>query len=112
VRTAEGLTRCTLKPPLESWSVAVSLCPAGFWTIQNFVRPFRFAVAVAMAPAFDSFMSFVQDRFQCRRQTAFAGFLHACICQCLATMHVLPTSFGKALTSVHVTSQCTLRYLA
>jgi hypothetical protein len=46
---------------------------AGFWTIQNFVRPLRFALAVAMAPVFDGFMNFVQNRFGCRKQTAFAG---------------------------------------
>lgn len=48
---------------------------AGFWTIQNFIRPLRFALAVAMAPAFDGFMNFVQRRFQCRRQTAFAVYI-------------------------------------
>jgi hypothetical protein len=48
---------------------------AGFWTIQNFVRPLRFALAVAMAPVFDGFMNFVQNRFGCRKQTAFAVYI-------------------------------------
>ena len=38
------------------------------------MRPLRFALAVAMAPVFDGFMNFVQHRFGCRKQTAFAGW--------------------------------------
>jgi hypothetical protein len=77
-----GRLRTLLRPHLmfdiaafrSEWSSGLC-CTAGFWTIQNFVRPLRFAAAVAMAPAFDGFMNFVQSRFQCRRQTAFAGEL-------------------------------------
>ena len=30
---------------------------AGFFTVQNFVRPLRFSVALAMAPLFDRFIA-------------------------------------------------------
>ena len=94
-------------------------CTAGFWTIQNFVRPFRFALAVAMAPAFDSFMNFVQNRFHCRRQTAFAGWCYdfavtvPCFHaeQCLVDMQMWPESTMNSATALFAL-QCSLRCLA
>jgi hypothetical protein len=29
------------------------LLPAGFWAVQNFVRPLRISLALALAPTFD-----------------------------------------------------------
>lgn len=89
---------------------------AGFWTIQNFIRPLRFALAVAMAPAFDGFMNFVQRRFQCRRQTAFAGQMlltigapHQCIGSLLCTAsRVCFESDSATLKHDLLSVQCTL----
>eukprot|EP00208_Stichococcus_sp_RCC1054_P002796 CAMPEP_0206139412 /NCGR_PEP_ID=MMETSP1473-20131121/5911_1 /ASSEMBLY_ACC=CAM_ASM_001109 /TAXON_ID=1461547 /ORGANISM="Stichococcus sp, Strain RCC1054" /LENGTH=212 /DNA_ID=CAMNT_0053533197 /DNA_START=203 /DNA_END=842 /DNA_ORIENTATION=+ len=46
---------------------------AGFWTIQNFIRPFRFALAVSMAPVFDKLVNAVQRSLGGSRQKAFAA---------------------------------------
>lgn len=40
---------------------------AGFWTVQNFVRPLRFSLALAMAPAFDWFIKVIQERMHLSR---------------------------------------------
>jgi hypothetical protein len=87
-------------------------CAAGFWTIQNFVRPLRFALAVAMAPVFDGFMNFVQHRFGCRKQTAFAGCPCECACHCLPAVYVSQHSVDKSLTTAVLNLQCTLHCLA
>lgn len=48
---------------------------AGFFTVQNFVRPLRFSVALAMAPLFDRFITGVQSRLGCSRHNAFGVYL-------------------------------------
>lgn len=45
---------------------------AGFWTLQNFVRPLRFALAVSLAPVFDGIINSIQRITGGSRQKAFA----------------------------------------
>ena len=47
----------------------------GFWAAQHFVRPLRFSLALFMAPVFDKFINFVQNRGRLKRQNAFAVYL-------------------------------------
>ena len=47
------------------------LCFPGFWTVQNFVRPLRFALAVSLAPLFDNFL----DALPMSRRNAFGVYL-------------------------------------
>lgn len=49
------------------------MMPAGFWTLQNFIRPLRFALAVSLAPVFDGIINFIQNALGGSRQKAFAG---------------------------------------
>ena len=37
---------------------------AGFWTLQNFLRPLRFSLALAMAPFFNSVITFLETQLQ------------------------------------------------
>ena len=48
---------------------------AGFWTIQNFVRPLRFSLSVFLAPVFDNFITAVQERTGWSRRSAFGFYL-------------------------------------
>lgn len=59
---------CCFKATFRQWRFCT-----GFWTIQNFIRPFRFALAVSMAPVFDKLVNAVQRSLGGSRQKAFAG---------------------------------------
>ncbi|KAK9916626.1 hypothetical protein WJX75_005064 [Coccomyxa subellipsoidea] len=48
---------------------------AGFWTIQNFVRPLRFSVALAMAPLFEKGISTISRTTGFSRRNAFGVYL-------------------------------------
>lgn len=48
---------------------------AGFWTIQNFVRPLRFSVALAMAPVFERGISAISRATGFSRRNAFGVYL-------------------------------------
>ncbi|BDA41122.1 hypothetical protein COCOBI_01-7770 [Coccomyxa sp. Obi] len=48
---------------------------AGFWTIQNFVRPLRFSVALAMAPLFEKGISAISRATGFSRRNAFGVYL-------------------------------------
>ena len=48
---------------------------AGFWTIQNFVRPLRFSLALAMAPLFEKGMSKISAVTGFSRRNAFGVYL-------------------------------------
>ncbi|KAK9841801.1 hypothetical protein WJX81_004041 [Elliptochloris bilobata] len=48
---------------------------AGFWTVQNFVRPLRFSLAIAIAPLFDRFITWTQNATGWSRRNAFGAFL-------------------------------------
>jgi len=50
---------------------------AGLWTIQNFVRPLRFALAMAMAPAFDKVINWLSDKLRIGKVQAFGVLLFA-----------------------------------
>ena len=48
---------------------------AGYWTLQNFVRPLRFSLALALAPAFDAFIGATQRRLGVSRGAAFGAYI-------------------------------------
>ena len=48
---------------------------SGFWTIQNFVRPLRFSVALAMAPLFEKGISAISRATGFSRRNAFGVYL-------------------------------------
>lgn len=48
---------------------------AGLWTMQNFVRPLRFTLAVAMAPAFDNIINIIGSRLEIGKRYAFGVLL-------------------------------------
>ena len=48
---------------------------SAFWMAQNFVRPLRFSLALAMAPAFDRFIDFLAARLGVSRPKAFGVYL-------------------------------------
>ena len=50
------------------------LC-AGFWTIQNFVRPLRFSLALALAPVFERFLSTISRSTKLSKRNAFGIYL-------------------------------------
>ncbi|DBA71282.1 TPA: hypothetical protein ACH3X2_011099 [Trebouxia sp. C0005] len=68
--------RQTGKSPLmaNQWKPFLALY-GGFWAAQHFVRPLRFSLALFMAPVFDKFINWVQQRAQFKRQNAFAVYL-------------------------------------
>jgi hypothetical protein len=43
----------------------------GFWIAANFLRPFRMALAVAIAPAFDRLVGWLQARLKLSKAAAF-----------------------------------------
>ena len=64
------------KSPLmaNQWKPFLALY-GGFWAAQNFIRPLRFSLAIAMSPVFDQFINWVQQRTKWKRQNAFAVYL-------------------------------------
>ena len=64
------------KSPLmaNQWKPFLALY-GGFWAAQHFIRPLRFSLALAMSPAFDRFINWVQQQTQWKRQNAFAVYL-------------------------------------
>lgn len=48
---------------------------AGFWTLQHFLRPLRFTVAIAMAPAFDRILVSIQRLTGWNKRNAFGLYL-------------------------------------
>jgi len=48
---------------------------SAFWMAQNFVRPLRFSLALAMAPAFDRFVDFLAAKLRISRPKAFAVYI-------------------------------------
>jgi len=48
------------------------LAYAGFWMFLNVVRPLRFALAMALSPAFDRLVSGIQRGLKCERPRAVA----------------------------------------
>ena len=51
------------------------LSVTGFWTLQHLVRPLRFSVAIAIAPLFDRFITWIQTVTGWSRRNAFGAFL-------------------------------------
>lgn len=48
---------------------------SAFWMAQNFVRPLRFSLALAMAPAFDRFVDLLASKLRISRPKAFGVYL-------------------------------------
>ena len=48
---------------------------SAFWMAQNFVRPLRFSLALAMAPAFDRFIDFLSVKLRISRPKAFGVYI-------------------------------------
>lgn len=48
---------------------------AGFWTLQNFVRPLRFSLAIALAPVFERFLNTISRATGLRKPRAFGVYL-------------------------------------
>lgn len=48
---------------------------AGFWTVQNFVRPLRFSVALAMAPLFEMGLTRISRATGFSRRNSFGVYL-------------------------------------
>lgn len=44
---------------------------AGMWVMQNFARPFRFSLAVALAPVFDKALERIASRLSIKKGWAF-----------------------------------------
>lgn len=71
---------------------------AGLWVMQNFLRPFRLALALALAPAFNSFIDMVSNRTGLNKKWSF-GLLLLMIASGTITFLVLAiaTFGGKVL---------------
>lgn len=48
---------------------------SAFWMAQNFIRPLRFSLALAMAPAFDRFVDFLAEKLRISRPKAFGVYI-------------------------------------
>lgn len=71
-----GFVRQFQKSPLMpgQWQAFLAFY-AGFWTLQNFVRPLRFSLALAMAPVFDKFINQLALRLHISKRNAFGVYL-------------------------------------
>jgi hypothetical protein len=50
-------------------------CCAGLWTLQNFARPLRISLALALAPAFDKAITGLGEKLNIDKKWAFGIFL-------------------------------------
>ena len=48
---------------------------SAFWMTQNFVRPLRFSLALALAPSFDRFIDFLEAKLRISRPKAFGVYI-------------------------------------
>jgi hypothetical protein len=67
---------------------------AGFYVISNFVRPLRVALAVAIGPKFDSFVSTIQKRTGASRPVAI--FLTVMLANLVGTSIVMASGISLA----------------
>jgi hypothetical protein len=72
-----GFFKQTSLSPLSSWAAWGKLLAyyASFWVVQNFLRPARFGLAAAMAPAFDRLVDRLAARLGTTRAKAFGAYL-------------------------------------
>ena len=57
-------------------TVSIQLkCATGFWTLQHILRPLRLTLALAMAPAFDKILVFLQNQTGWNKRNAFGLYL-------------------------------------
>jgi hypothetical protein len=60
---------------LSLHNMGLTSCGLTHTQVQNFVRPLRFTLAVAVAPAFDRFITWTQSMTGWSRRNAFGAFL-------------------------------------
>jgi hypothetical protein len=75
---------------------AAPRCAAGLWTVQNFARPLRFSLAIALAPLFDRAICWVAERTRLDKKLAFGlvlGAIAATTITCLGAALVLLGGF-------------------
>jgi hypothetical protein len=53
----------------------VAASSAGLWTMQNFVRPLRFSLALALAPFFDRAITWLAAKTKLDKKVAFGILL-------------------------------------
>jgi hypothetical protein len=58
----------------------------GFWALQNFARPLRLSLALALAPAFDRAITAVGEKLNIKKGAAFGVFL---FCMAVVTSSTL-----------------------
>lgn len=66
---ATGASPLADRAALRQFGVAY----AGFWMLLNVIRPLRFALAVALSPAFDRLVNAIQRGLGCKRTRAVAA---------------------------------------
>jgi hypothetical protein len=62
------------------------LLPAAFWAVQNFARPLRISLALALAPAFDKAIDRVAAVLGIDKRWAFGLFI---LCMGICTSSIL-----------------------
>ncbi|KAF6266308.1 hypothetical protein COO60DRAFT_1291752 [Scenedesmus sp. NREL 46B-D3] len=67
------------------WKVFLAFY-AGLWTLQNFARPLRISLALALAPAFDKAITRLGEKLHIEKKWAFGIFL---LCMGLVTSATL-----------------------
>ncbi|EKX54334.1 hypothetical protein GUITHDRAFT_63464 [Guillardia theta CCMP2712] len=76
---------------------------AGFWLACNFLRPFRIALAVAVSPAFDKLIHFLESRLGISQQKA--TFLLIFLVNVVGTLTLL---FGGLFVATRLTGTALL----
>jgi hypothetical protein len=61
-------------------------CCAGLWALQNFARPLRISLALALAPAFDKAITALGEKLRIDKKWAFGIFL---VCMGIVTSATL-----------------------
>ena len=69
-----GFVRKYAISPLAAWPKFMAFYGA-FWMTQNFIRPLRLSLALAMAPAFDRGIDAIAARLRVTRARAFGVYL-------------------------------------
>jgi hypothetical protein len=67
-------TRLMLVPEATA-PAAAAAAAAGLWTLQNFARPLRISLALALAPAFDKAITRIGEKLHIDKKWAFGIFL-------------------------------------
>ncbi|GLI60744.1 hypothetical protein VaNZ11_002972, partial [Volvox africanus] len=79
-----SFVKATGKSPLAAgqWPAFLGFY-AGLWTMQNFVRPLRFSLAIALAPVFERVILWISKKTGLKRRWSFGLYL---VCFALLTV--------------------------